>query len=103
MLKISSLTYVDDAHGSGVLGEGGRGTIDHFRLHGQVDFIVGTLSKAIGVVGGYLASSKQVKTWLLHRARPFYFQRFLPASIAATIEAIKILSESDAYTKTLGK
>ncbi len=100
--KYQALTYVDDAHGSGVLGEGGRGTIDHFRLHGQVDFIVGTLSKAIGVVGGYLASSKQVKTWLLHRARPLLFSTALPpASIAATIEAIKILSESDAYTKKL--
>lgn len=100
--KYQALSYVDDAHGSGVLGENGRGSVDHFHLNGQVDFIVGTLSKAIGVVGGYIASSKNVKTWLLHRARPLLFSTALPpAAIAATIEAVKLLSESDVYTRKL--
>ncbi len=56
--KYGALTYVDDAHGSGVLGESGRGTVDHFGLHGRVDFCIGTLSKAIGVIGGYVAGRK---------------------------------------------
>ena len=56
--KYDALTYVDDAHGSGVLGESGRGTVDHFGLHGRVDFVIGTLSKGIGVIGGYVAGSK---------------------------------------------
>ena len=59
--KYNCLTYVDDAHGSGVLGRGGRGTVDHFGLNGEVDFIIGTLSKAIGVIGGYVASKRVVK------------------------------------------
>jgi len=100
--KYDCLTYVDDAHGSGVLGRGGRGTVDHFGLNGQVDFIIGTLSKAIGVIGGYVASKKIVKEWLLHRARPLLFSTALPpAATAATIEAVKILMESDEYTKKL--
>lgn len=100
--KYNALTYVDDAHGSGVLGKSGRGTIDHFHLNGEIDFIVGTLSKAIGVVGGYVASKKNVKEWLLHRARPLLFSTALPPSaIAATIEAVKMLMESEEYTKQL--
>ncbi len=100
--QYNALTYVDDAHGSGVLGTSGRGTVDHFHLNGEVDFIVGTLSKAIGVIGGYLASKQCVKEWLLHRARPLLFSTAVPpAAIAATIEAVKILSESDVYTKKL--
>lgn len=100
--KYNAYVYVDDAHGSGVLGEGGRGTIDHFHLNGRVDFIVGTLSKAIGVIGGYLATKTKVKEWLLHRARPLLFSTALPpAAIAATIEAVKILSESEALTEKL--
>lgn len=100
--KYNALTYVDDAHGSGVLGKSGRGTIDHFNLNGEIDFIVGTLSKAIGVVGGYVASKKNVKEWLLHRARPLLFSTALPPSaIAATIEAVKMLMESEEYTKQL--
>jgi len=96
------LTYVDDAHGSGVLGRSGRGTVDHYHLHGQVDFIIGTLSKAIGVVGGYVASKKIVKEWLLHRARPLLFSTALPPSAtAATIESVKMLMESEEYTKKL--
>ena len=100
--KYHALTYVDDAHGSGVLGRGGRGTVDHYGLNGEVDFIIGTLSKAIGVIGGYVASKQSVKEWLLHRARPILFSTALPPSaIAATIEAVKMLMESDEYTQKL--
>lgn len=100
--KYNALTYVDDAHGSGVLGRSGRGTVDHFGLHGEVDFIIGTLSKAIGVIGGYVASKKVVKEWLLHRGRPLLFSTALPpAATAATIEAVKILMETEEYTKQL--
>ena len=96
------LTYVDDAHGSGVLGESGRGTVDHLGLHGEIDFIVGTLSKAIGVVGGYVATRQTVKEWLLHRARPLLFSTALPpAATAATIESVKMLMESEEHTDRL--
>jgi len=100
--KFKALTYVDDAHGSGVLGRSGRGTVDHFNLHGEVDFIVGTLSKAIGVIGGYVASKQNVKEWLLHRARPLLFSTALPpAAVAAISESFKMLMESEEYTKKL--
>ena len=100
--KYDCLTYVDDAHGSGVLGKSGRGTVDHFGLHGEIDFIVGTLSKAIGVIGGYVATKKVVKEWLLHRARPLLFSTALPPSATqATIESVKMLMESEEYTKKL--
>lgn len=100
--KYNAMTYVDDAHGSGVLGESGRGTVDHFGLHGRVDFIIGTLSKAIGVVGGYVASKKETKTWLSHRARPLLFSTALPpAATAAAIESVKILMESSELTDKL--
>lgn len=100
--QYQALTYVDDAHGSGVLGRSGRGTVDHFHLHGQVDFIIGTLSKAIGVVGGYVASKQVVKEWLLHRARTLLFSTALPpAAIGATIESVKLLMESEEYTLKL--
>lgn len=102
--QYQALTYVDDAHGSGVLGRSGRGTVDHFGLHGEVDFIIGTLSKAIGVVGGYVASNKRVKEWLLHRGRPLLFSTALPpAAIGATIESINMLMETEKYTKKLWK
>jgi glycine C-acetyltransferase len=100
--EYNALTYVDDAHGSGVLGRSGRGTVDHFNLNGEVDFIIGTLSKAIGVIGGYVASSQTVKDWLLHRGRPLLFSTALPPSAtAATIEAVKILMENDDLTHRL--
>jgi len=100
--KYNCLTYVDDAHGSGVLGENGRGTVDHFHLHGQVDFIIGTLSKAIGVIGGYVASKKVVKQWLLHRGRPLLFSTALPpAAIGAIIQSVKLLMGSTEYTDKL--
>ena len=97
-----ALTYVDDAHGSGVLGRSGRGTVDHFGLHGRVDFIIGTLSKAIGVIGGYVATKKVVKEWLLHRARPLLFSTALPPSAtAATIASLELLMESEEHTEKL--
>lgn len=100
--EYNCLTYVDDAHGSGVLGKNGRGTVDHFHLHGQIDFIIGTLSKAIGVVGGYVCSKQIVKEWLLHRARPLLFSTAIPpASIAAITESFKILLETESYTQIL--
>lgn len=100
--QYKAMTYVDDAHGSGVLGKSGRGTVDHFGLHGRVDFIIGTLSKAIGVVGGYVASKQEAKTWLSHRARPLLFSTALPpAATGATIESVKMLMESEEFSNTL--
>lgn len=100
--EFNALTYVDDAHGSGVLGKNGRGTVDHFHLHGRVDIIVGTLSKAVGVIGGYVCSKQNVKEWLLHRARPLLFSTALPpAAVGAAIQSIKLLLESDNLTKKL--
>jgi len=100
--KYKALTYVDDAHGSGVLGKSGRGTVDHFHLHGQVDFIIGTLSKAIGVVGGYVCGSEGMKEWLLHRGRPLLFSTaMMPSAAAAIIEAFKMLEESTEFTDRL--
>ncbi len=100
--KYDAMIYVDDAHGSGVLGENGRGTVDHFHLHGQIDFCIGTLSKAIGVIGGYVASSKEVVDWLNHRARTILFSTSMtPPSVAACIAAIKLLMTNKEYTEKL--
>lgn len=100
--KYDALTYVDDAHGSGVLGESGRGTVDHFGLHGRVDFTIGTLSKAIGVVGGYVAGNKVMKDWLSHRGRPLLFSTSLPpAAVAPIIAAIEELMSTTEYTDRL--
>ena len=100
--KYEAMTYVDDAHGSGVLGESGRGTVDHFGLHGRVDFTIGTLSKAIGVVGGYVAGSQTMYDWLSHRARPVLFSTSMPPAAAGAIkEALTMLSESTEYTDKL--
>lgn len=102
--KYEAMTYVDDAHGSGVLGESGRGTVDHFGLHGRVDFSIGTLSKAIGVVGGYVAGSKTMQEWLNHRGRPILFSTSLPpAAVGAIMEAIRMLMETTEYTDRLWK
>ncbi len=100
--EYDAMTYVDDAHGSGVLGRSGRGTVDHFGLHGRVDFIIGTLSKAIGVVGGYVAGKKVMREWLSHRGRPLLFSTSIPpASVAAIIESFKILMESEELSNKL--
>ncbi|WLR41782.1 glycine C-acetyltransferase [Bacillus carboniphilus] len=88
------ITYVDDAHGSGVLGKG-AGTVKHFGLSNKVDFQIGTLSKAIGVVGGYVAGKQQLIDWLKVRSRPFLFSTSLsPADIAACIGSIELISSS---------
>src|SRR5580692_8957942 len=90
--KYGAIMMVDDAHASGVLGRNGRGTIDHFGMHGRVDVQVGTLSKAIGALGGYVCGSKDLIDYLYHRARPFLFSTSHPPSVAATcIAAFDIL------------
>jgi glycine C-acetyltransferase len=90
--KHGAIMMVDDAHSSGVLGRNGRGTIDHFGLHGRVDIQVGTLSKAIGVLGGYVCGSRDLIEFLYHRARPFLFSTSHPPSVAAScIAAFEIL------------
>jgi glycine C-acetyltransferase len=88
------IMMVDDAHASGVFGANGRGTIDHFGLHGRVDIQVGTLSKAIGALGGYVAGSRALIEFLYHRARPFLFSTSHPPAVtAACIAAIDVLLE----------
>jgi glycine C-acetyltransferase len=92
--KYGAIMMVDDAHSSGVLGKNGRGTIDHFNVHGRVDIQVGTLSKAIGALGGYVCGSKDLIDFLYHRARPFLFSTSHPPSVAATcIAAFDLLEE----------
>ncbi len=89
------LLMVDDAHGEGVLGRGGRGIVDHFRLHGKVDIEVGTLSKAFGVVGGVVAGNPTVVEWLRQRGRPFLFSSAMTVpDAAACLAAVDILEES---------
>ena len=91
-----ALLMVDDAHGEGVLGSGGRGIVDHFGLHGRVDIEVGTLSKAFGVVGGLVAGKRPIIDWLRQRGRPFLFSSAMTVpDVAACIEAVNILAESD--------
>jgi glycine C-acetyltransferase len=88
------IMMVDDAHASGVFGKNGRGTIDHFDMHGRVDIQVGTLSKAIGALGGYVAGTKSLIEFLYHRARPFLFSTSHPPAVAAAcIAAIDVLLE----------
>jgi glycine C-acetyltransferase len=92
--KYGAIMMVDDAHASGVLGRNGRGSVDHFKMHGKVDVQVGTLSKAIGALGGYVCGSKDLIDYLYHRARPFLFSTSHPPSVAATcIEAFNILEQ----------
>lgn len=88
------ITYVDDAHGSGVMGKG-AGTVKHFGLQDEIDFQMGTLSKAIGVVGGYVAGKQNLIDWLKVRSRPFLFSTSLsPADVTACTKAIDLLMES---------
>jgi glycine C-acetyltransferase len=85
--KFGAIMMVDDAHASGVLGRNGRGTVDHFHVHGRVDIQVGTLSKAIGALGGYVCGTRDLIDFLYHRARPFLFSTSHPPSVAATCMA----------------
>jgi glycine C-acetyltransferase len=95
--EFGCIMMVDDAHASGVFGKNGRGTIDHFGMHGRVDIQVGTLSKAIGALGGYVAGSKTLIDFLYHRARPFLFSTSHPPSVTATcLAALDILEQEPA-------
>jgi glycine C-acetyltransferase len=92
--EFGAAVMVDDAHASGVLGKNGRGTVDHFDLHGRVAIQVGTLSKAIGVLGGYVAGSQALRDMLIQRARPFLFSTSHPPAVAAAcIAAIHVLQD----------
>jgi glycine C-acetyltransferase len=93
--KYGAIMMVDDAHASGVLGRNGRGSIDHFNAHGKVDIQVGTLSKAIGSLGGYVCGSRDLIDFLYHRARPFLFSTSHPPSVAASCIAAFDILESE--------
>lgn len=98
----NAMIMVDDAHGEGVLGEGGRGAVDHFHMHGRVDVEVGTLSKAFGVVGGFVAGKKIVVEHLRQKGRPFLFSSALtPADVAACSAAVDLLESSDDLVQKL--
>ena len=92
--EYGAIMMVDDAHASGVFGRSGRGTVDHFNMHGRVDVQVGTLSKAIGALGGYVAGSRSLIDYLYHRARPFLFSTSHPPAVAAAcIAALDVLEQ----------
>jgi glycine C-acetyltransferase len=93
--KYGAIMMVDDAHSSGVLGRNGRGTVDHFGLHGRVDIQVGTLSKAVGVLGGYVCGTRDFIEYLYHRARPFLFSTSHPPAVTAACLAAFDLLESE--------
>jgi len=100
--EYEAILMVDDAHGEGVLGDHGRGIADHYGLQGRVDIEMGTMSKAFGVVGGYIAGSKELTEYLRQRARPFLFSSAVtPADVAACIAAVKLLESSDELVKKL--
>ena len=97
--KYNCIMMVDDAHSSGVLGRNGRGTVDHLGCHGRVDIQVGTLSKAIGSIGGYVCGSRDLIDFLYHRGRPFLFSTSHPPSVTATCQAAFELLDSEAGAK----
>jgi len=100
--EFGCIMMVDDAHASGVFGQQGRGTVDHFKLHGRVDVQVGTLSKAIGALGGYVAGSRALIEFLYHRARPFLFSTSHPPAVAATcLAALEVLETEPALMDRL--
>src|ERR1700685_650411 len=100
--KYGAIMMVDDAHASGVLGRNGRGSVDHFGAHGKVDVQVGTLSKAIGALGGYVCGSHDLIDYLYHRARPFLFSTSHPPSVAATcIAAFDVLENEPERIESL--
>ncbi len=100
--KYEAITMVDDAHGEGVLGRSGRGIVDHFNLHGKIDIEMGTMSKAFGVVGGYIAGTKRLTDYLAQKGRPFLFSSAVTAAdVAACIAAVDTLIASDALVRRL--
>jgi glycine C-acetyltransferase len=100
--EFGCIMMVDDAHASGVFGAQGRGTVDHFALHGRVDVQVGTLSKALGALGGYVAGSRSLIEFLYRRARPFLFSTSHPPSVAATcLAALDVLETEPEWMETL--
>src|SRR5450432_3019351 len=100
--KYGAIMMVDDAHASGVLGRNGRGTVDHFNVHGRVDIQVGTLSKAIGALGGYVCGTRDFIDFLYHRARPFLFSTSHPPSVSATcIAAFDVLEQEPQHMEQL--
>ncbi|MDC3414341.1 glycine C-acetyltransferase [Terrihalobacillus insolitus] len=100
--KYDALIMVDDAHASGVLGNNGRGTVNHFGLDGRVHIQVGTLSKAVGVLGGYVASTQTLKDYLIHKGRPFLFSTSHPPAVTAACEAaVDVLLEEPSLIETL--
>jgi glycine C-acetyltransferase len=100
--RFNAMIMVDDAHGEGVLGESGRGAVDHFRLHGRVDVEIGTLSKAFGVIGGFVAGKAVIIEHLRQKGRPFLFSSALtPADVAACSAAVEILESSDDLVQKL--
>jgi len=101
--KYNCIMMVDDAHSSGVLGRNGRGTVDHLGCHGRVDIQVGTLSKAIGAMGGYVCGSRDLIEFLYHRARPFLFSTSHPPSVTATCQAAFALLDSRAGAELIAR
>ncbi|MBI3665160.1 MAG: glycine C-acetyltransferase [Acidobacteria bacterium] len=100
--KHGAIMMIDDAHASGVLGRNGRGTVDHYGLHGRVHIQVGTLSKAIGVLGGYVCGSRDLIEFLYHRARPFLFSTSHPPSVAAScLAAFEVLEQEPGLIEQL--
>jgi len=100
--RFNAMIMVDDAHGEGVLGESGRGAVDHFHMHGRVDVEIGTLSKAFGVVGGFVAGKRVIVEHLRQKGRPFLFSSALtPADVAACSAAVDILQSSDELVRKL--
>jgi len=93
--QYDAVVYVDDAHASGVLGKNGAGTTSHFNLYGRVDIQLGTLSKALGVIGGYIAGSAKLKEWLINRGRPYLFSTAHPPMVAAALIAALDIMEND--------
>ena len=102
--KYGLMTMVDDAHGEGVMGEGGRGIVDYFKLHGKIDIELGTFSKAFGVVGGVVAGNGRIIEWLRQRGRPFLFSSAVTVpDVAACIAAVDLLEESTDLVDRLWK
>ena len=102
--RYGAIMMVDDAHASGVLGRNGRGTMDHFKMHGRIDIQVGTLSKAIGALGGYVCGTRDLIDFLYHRARPFLFSTSHPPSVAATcMAAFDILEKEPERMENSGR